>query len=81
MHNTLNSSFRYNNGPRALSEVVRESLANDPLSPVVWEPYYEAFDRRVPLILQQIRECVAKANAHANATLSSKIIMNSSSTH
>lgn len=52
---------------------MRESLATDPLSPVIWEPYYEALDRRIPLILQQVRECVAKANARANATVSSHI--------
>lgn len=56
---------------------MRESLATDPLSPVLWEPYYEALDRRIPLILQQIRECVAKANASANETHISKISMKS----
>lgn len=60
---------------------MRESLATDPLSPVIWEPYYEALDRRVPLILQQIRKCVANANATANETLSSKIAMKSNSSN
>lgn len=60
---------------------MRESLATDPLSPVLWEPYYEALDRRVPLILQQIRECVAKANATVTEKHDSKISMKSNSSN
>lgn len=39
---------------------MRESMANDPISPVLWEPHYYALDRRVGIILQTVRDCVHK---------------------
>lgn len=35
-------------------------MINDHLAPVLWEPHYEALDRRVGLILQEIRNCIEK---------------------
>lgn len=40
---------------------MRESMAKDPVAPVLWEPHLEALDRRVGIILQNIRECLNKA--------------------
>lgn len=38
---------------------MRESLAEDSLAPVLWEPHLVAIDRRVGLVLQKIRECLS----------------------
>lgn len=39
---------------------MRETLATDPVAPVLWEPHLEALDRRVSIILQGIRDCIKK---------------------
>lgn len=46
------------NGPKPLSQLVRESLANDPISPILWEPHLEALDRRLAIVLQAVRDCI-----------------------
>jgi len=38
---------------------MRESMNEDKLSPVLWEPHLTAIDRRVGLILQKVRECLS----------------------
>lgn len=38
---------------------MRESLAEDSLTPVLWEPHLVAIDRRVGFVLQKIRECMS----------------------
>lgn len=50
--------FRYHNGPVRLSQAMRQSMAKDPVAPVLWEPHLIALDRRVGLILQAVRDCV-----------------------
>jgi hypothetical protein len=37
---------------------MRDSLAKDPVAPILWEPHLEALDRRIPIILQAVRECI-----------------------
>lgn len=39
---------------------MRESLSKDPLAPVLAEKHLIALDRRVQIILQQVRICVLK---------------------
>jgi extracellular serine/threonine protein kinase FAM20C len=39
---------------------MRESLATDPIAPVLWEPHLIALDRRVVIVLQGIRDCLKK---------------------
>lgn len=51
---------RLHNGPKKLSQVMRDYMKNDPISPILWEPHFTALDRRVAVILKSIRECVAK---------------------
>ncbi|KAM6437976.1 extracellular serine/threonine protein kinase FAM20C-like [Liasis olivaceus] len=46
-----------------LSDVMRESLASDPLSPVLSEPHLEALDRRLKKILVMVGDC-EKADGH-----------------
>lgn len=55
---TLDMLLRYHNGPVPLSQAMRESLAKDPVAPVLWEPHLEALDRRVNIILKAIRDCI-----------------------
>ena len=49
---------------------MRESLANDPLSPILWEPHYAALDRRVKIILEAIRECIRQAKESGSEAFS-----------
>ncbi|XP_069786210.1 pseudokinase FAM20A-like isoform X1 [Narcine bancroftii] len=41
-----------------LSDVMRESLLRDTLSPVLTEPHLLALDRRLQVILKAVRECI-----------------------
>lgn len=52
--------IRFHNGAKPLSDVMRESLAKDPIAPVLWEPHLEALDRRIVIILQGVRDCLKK---------------------
>uniref|UniRef100_A0A2K5S434 FAM20A golgi associated secretory pathway pseudokinase n=1 Tax=Cebus imitator TaxID=2715852 RepID=A0A2K5S434_CEBIM len=42
-----------------LSDVMRESLLEDPLSPVLTEPHLLALDRRLQTILRTVEGCIA----------------------
>ncbi|KAK2576333.1 hypothetical protein KPH14_005694 [Odynerus spinipes] len=55
---TLGTLLKFHNGPMRLSAAMKQSMASDPVAPVLWEPHLTALDRRVGLILQAIRECV-----------------------
>ncbi|XP_075148218.1 uncharacterized protein LOC142222136 [Haematobia irritans] len=57
---TVRKLLEFHNGPRQLSQVMRESMLVDPVSPVLWEPHLAALDRRVGIILQGVRDCVKK---------------------
>lgn len=50
--------FSFRNGPKPLSQLMRESLARDPITPILWEPHLAALDRRVNIILTKVRECI-----------------------
>lgn len=45
-------------GPERLSDLLRTSLKNDPVDPVLTEPHLLALDRRLRIILDIIRECL-----------------------
>lgn len=62
-HSTLSTLLRFHNGPKPLSELIRESMTKDPVAPVLWEPHHVALDRRVKIILEAVRDCVAKTSA------------------
>ena len=54
-----------------LSAVMRESLLQDPLAPVLTEPHLLALDRRLQLILKAVRKCIdthGEAKVVANDT-------------
>lgn len=54
-------NFSFQNGPRKLSETMRKALSNDALAPVLSEPHFEALDRRVVIVLQEIQKCLMKS--------------------
>lgn len=54
-----------------LSEVMRESLLQDPLAPVLTEPHLLALDRRLQLVLDTVGKCIdtfGEATVVANDT-------------
>lgn len=54
-----------------LSDVMRESLLQDPLAPVLTEPHLLALDRRLQLILKAVGKCIdtfGEATVVANDT-------------
>lgn len=50
--------YRLHNGKKSLSTLLEESLAADPLSPLLWKPHLIAIDRRLSIILHAIRHCI-----------------------
>lgn len=52
------------NGPHRLSKLLRESMLNDPIAPLLWEPHLAALDRRVGVVLETIRSCIANVQAY-----------------
>ena len=45
------------------STVLRHILSRDPIAPVLWEPYYDALDRRLEQALQHIEKCIKDRGA------------------
>lgn len=43
-----------------LSDVMRESLKQDPLSPVLSEPHLLALDRRLQKVLRVVQRCIRR---------------------
>lgn len=50
--------YRFHNGPKPLSKIMNESMANDPLAPLLADQHLYALDRRVNIILKEIRNCI-----------------------
>ncbi|XP_068107515.1 extracellular serine/threonine protein kinase FAM20C-like [Hyperolius riggenbachi] len=46
--------------PYLLSDVMRESLSEDPLTPILTEPHLLALDRRLSSILRVVKQCLHK---------------------
>uniref|UniRef100_A0A8C5Q3Q6 FAM20 C-terminal domain-containing protein n=1 Tax=Leptobrachium leishanense TaxID=445787 RepID=A0A8C5Q3Q6_9ANUR len=46
--------------PYRLSDIMRESLSSDPLTPILTEPHLMALDRRLGLTLEIVRQCIRK---------------------
>jgi len=64
---------RFHNGPKKLSEAMRDTMGTDPIAPVLWEPHLEALDRRVVIILQGIRDCLKKVDSEERNNISGDI--------
>lgn len=69
---TTISKNSLHNGPHRLSKLVRESMLSDPLAPILWEPHLAAFDRRVGVVLETIRSCIANVQAYQDDRRDSK---------
>lgn len=54
---------------------MRESLSSDPLTPVLAEQHLIALDRRVQIILQEIRKCIKNLDAKINSSSSDMVYM------
>lgn len=50
--------FSFKNGPKPLSQLMRESMASDPAAPILWEAHLQAMDRRVNILLNTFRKCI-----------------------
>lgn len=51
---------RFHNGKKKLSVAMLESLAADPVAPVLWTAHLQALDRRIGLILAVLRDCISR---------------------
>lgn len=60
-HSTLSTLLRYHRSPIKLGETLRNTLALDPVAPVLIDAHYKAIDRRVGIILQEVRACINKS--------------------
>ncbi|KAM9304925.1 extracellular serine/threonine protein kinase FAM20C [Gastrophryne carolinensis] len=45
-----------------LSRAMEESLEMDKISPVLYEPHYDALDRRLRIVLKAVSDCIEKNN-------------------
>ncbi|XP_072759050.1 uncharacterized protein [Anoplolepis gracilipes] len=70
---TLSTLLRFHNGPTRLSVAIRQSMARDPVAPVLWEPHLNALDRRIGIILQAVRDCIARENSSQQVIRGDKI--------
>lgn len=50
---------------------MNESLKEDPLEALLWDPHLIALDRRVQIILTEVRKCVSR---DVNTMLATKLI-------
>lgn len=66
---TVQKLLEFHNGPVPLSQALEEVLANDPIAPVLWKPHLTALDRRVAIILNEIRKCAQKNGHPTNSTM------------
>ncbi|XP_017475344.1 PREDICTED: extracellular serine/threonine protein CG31145 [Rhagoletis zephyria] len=57
---TLTRILEFHNGPKPLSQLLRDSMSVDPVRPVLWEPHLAALDRRITIILNGVRDCIKK---------------------
>ncbi|XP_011254429.2 uncharacterized protein LOC105250165 [Camponotus floridanus] len=70
---TLSTLLRFHNGPIRLSAAMRQSMAKDPVAPVLWEPHLNALDRRIGIVLQAVRDCIARENSSQQVIRDDKI--------
>ncbi|CAH0384329.1 unnamed protein product [Bemisia tabaci] len=63
----------FHNGEKKLSDLMRDSMSRDPVTPVLWEAHLAALDRRVEIILNAVRTCINKADETGNAPNSNHV--------
>lgn len=66
---TVKMLLGYHNGDKRLSQALEEAMASDPIAPLLWKPHLAALDRRVAIVLREIRKCVEQRHPlNANIT-------------
>ena len=63
-YSTLEKLFRFYQGPKHLSDLMRDIMSSDPINPVLLERHLVALDRRVKIILKTVYKCIAKNSLH-----------------
>lgn len=58
--------FRIHNGPKSLSTLMSESMADDPITPILEQPHLDALDRRLAIVLHAVRDCINRSVADAS---------------
>ncbi|CAG9811342.1 unnamed protein product [Chironomus riparius] len=55
---TLKTLLDFHKGPQKMSDALRESLKDEPVAPILWDPHFDALDRRNVIVLEHIRNCL-----------------------
>ncbi|KAI6235183.1 Fam20C domain-containing protein [Aphelenchoides besseyi] len=66
---TLERLMDFYSGKKSLSEVLHESLAKDPIAPVLAYKHYPALERRLHKIMQYVLECMDKTSEKAKGVV------------
>ncbi|CAL1542629.1 unnamed protein product [Lymnaea stagnalis] len=56
-------------GPSSLSQVLRQSMTSDPLSPILWEPHLDALDRRLGKVIKVVNDCIAAGKSREHVII------------
>ena len=59
-YSTLQKLLNFYQGPKHLSDAMREAMENDIVAPVLTEAHLQALDRRVTIILKTVYKCIQK---------------------
>lgn len=58
--NTLQTLLNFHNGVgEPLSRALERRMEQDPIAPILWQPHLDALDRRIAIILDALRNCIA----------------------
>ena len=70
-YSTLVRLLELYRGPDHLSDIMRASLAKDPLAydPILTEPHLQALDRRLATILQTVYKCIQQNDDRASRVI------------
>lgn len=49
------------NSQKPLSARMTESMASDPLAPILWEPHLAAMDRRLQIVLYAVQDIMRRS--------------------
>ncbi|XP_035824787.1 extracellular serine/threonine protein kinase FAM20C [Aplysia californica] len=66
---TLTKLVKLYQGPQSLSSILRESMAADPINPILMEPHLDALDRRLSKILHVISGCIKDGRAWGDVVI------------
>ncbi|PIK57565.1 putative extracellular serine/threonine protein kinase FAM20C [Apostichopus japonicus] len=49
-----------------LGDVMRESLSLDPIAPVLYEPHYDALNRRLGIVIKEVKRCIEYSESESD---------------